>query len=339
MEIIEIVLSMGVAFGLAYVLTAGVRKFALSRAMLDVPNPRSSHTRPTARGGGLAIAVPVFAATAVLAILGRLPWDIAWAMLVGGTLVTGIGWLDDRRGVPAWTRALVHLMAGAWTVAMLGGFPSIRIGAAVFDLGPVGAAVAVVGIAWAINLYNFMDGIDGIAAGEAVSLGLVGGGLLVASGRTDLGVLALVAAAASAGFLVWNWAPAKIFMGDVGSGFLGYFFAAIAITSERVEAVPLLVWTLLAGVFLFDATVTLVRRMIRGERWYLPHNNHAYQRAVRSGQSHAAVTTAVLGLNAVLASIGVILWVSDRFVIPGIGLAATLLTWAYLRVERALPMG
>lgn len=339
MEIIDIALSMGAVFGLAYVLTAGVRKFALSRAMLDVPNQRSSHTRPTARGGGLAIAALVLIGIVALTLLGRLPGDLGWAMLVGGTLVAAIGWLDDWRGVPVWTRALVHLTAGAWTVAMLGGLPSIRIGAAAFDLGPVGGAIAVVGIAWAINLYNFMDGIDGIAAGEAVSLGLVGGGLLLASGRADLGFITLLAAAASAGFLVWNWAPARIFMGDVGSGFLGYFFAAVALASERVEAVPLVVWLLLSGVFLFDATVTLVRRIVRGERWYLPHNSHAYQRAVRSGRSHAAVTTAVLGLNAVLASIGVILWITDRFVVLGLGFAAALLTWMYIRVERAFPMG
>ncbi|MEW6682145.1 MAG: glycosyltransferase family 4 protein [Nitrospirota bacterium] len=223
------------------------------------------------------------------------------ALLAGGALVAGVGWLDDRRGVSAGLRASIHVIAAVWAVWCLGGFQSFDFGVTVLPLGMAGDFLAVVGIAWLVNLYNFMDGIDGLAGGEAVSVALVGSGLLAFAGGGGMGLAVLSLAAAAGGFLVVNWPPAKIFMGDVGSGLLGYAFGVLALASERAGTVPLIVWIILLGVFIVDATATLIFRVMKGERWYEAHRSHAYQRAVQAGYSHRTVTLAVLGLNAVLA--------------------------------------
>ena len=147
-----------------------------------------------------------------------------------------------------------------------------------------------------------------VQSGEAVSVGLVGGALLALAGAGGLALVSLSLAAAAAGFLVFNWPPAKIFMGDVGSGLLGYAFGVLALASERAGAVPLLVWMLLLAVFIVDATATLIRRVLSGERWYEAHRSHAYQRAVQAGYSHRDVTVAVMGLNVLLALAAAGVW-------------------------------
>jgi Fuc2NAc and GlcNAc transferase len=289
-------------------LTSFVRRYALRHSIVDRPNPRSSHTLPTPRGGGIAIAVSWFLALAGLVVSGELDMWVGLALLVGGGAIALIGWLDDRHHLSAGIRAGVHLAAAAWAVWCLGGLPSFNVGTGVVPLGWLGGVLAVVGIAWLTNLYNFMDGIDGLAAGEAVSVGLVGGGLLALGGADGMALVALSLAAAAGGFLVFNWPPAKIFMGDVGSGLLGYAFGVVALASERAGAVPLMVWMMLLAVFLVDATATLIRRVVNGERWFEAHRSHAYQRAVQTGYSHRDVTLAVMGLNGLLAVAATGVW-------------------------------
>ncbi len=249
-----------------------------------------------------------FLVLAILIFLRRLDEWVGFALLGGGVAVAAVGWLDDRRGMPAGVRALVHVLAAGWGVWCLGGFPSLDLGVAVVPLGTAGSLLAVVGLVWLTNLYNFMDGIDGLAAGEAVGVGLVGGVLLAAAGATGLSLVALALAAAAGGFLVFNWPPAKIFMGDVGSGLLGYAFGVLALASERAGAVPLVVWMILLAVFIVDATATLIRRVVNGERWFEAHRSHAYQHAVQAGYSHRDVTVAVMGLNALLAVAATGVW-------------------------------
>ena len=194
--------------------------------------------------------------------MGVLDDDVAAAFIGGGGLVALVGWLDDRRGVHAAVRAVVHCVAAGWAVYLVGGLPSYSTGTEHVHLGAIGGLLAVLGIVWATNLYNFMDGIDGIAGGQALCAGVFGGALLLLSGSAGLASVAFLVAAATAGFLAWNWAPAKIFMGDVGSGFLGFTFGALAVASENDGGVPLLLWVLLLGVFVVDATVTLLRRTL-----------------------------------------------------------------------------
>lgn len=313
-------------------LTGAVRRYAIDRGIMDHPNARSSHSQPTPRGGGIAIVVAVLAATALAAVTGLLPpWTAA--ALSGGAVIAGIGWLDDRGGVRASVRALVHFAAAGWAVWCLGGMPLVDYGAGSLGLGVAGAVLAVVGIVWATNFFNFMDGIDGIAAGEALTVGLFGGAFLLLGGSTGLAAVAFAAGGASAGFLAWNWSPARIFMGDVGSGFLGFLFGTLAVASQN-QGIPLPVWLLLLGVFCVDATATLLRRVARGAVWYDAHREHAYQRAVQAGWSHARVSGTVLAVNVVLGLLAVAAW-RLPVAMPWILLAAVLLLGAlYRSVDR-----
>ncbi|HKH93428.1 MAG TPA: glycosyltransferase family 4 protein [Gemmatimonadaceae bacterium] len=325
--------------GVASWLIAGrVRQDALHRSLLDVPNQRSSHSVPTPRGGGLGIAVVTLAGTALAAAGGLVPIRLAAAIVGGGALIAGVGFVDDRRGLPASTRALAHTLAALWAVWWLGGLPDLDVGAGTVHLGRWGGALAVAGIVWATNLYNFMDGIDGLAGGEATLVGSCAGVLLMASGRADLALVAWLVSAASAGFLVWNWAPAKLFMGDVGSGLLGYLFATLAVASENAGALPLLAWVILTAVFVVDATITLVRRALRGERWYAAHRSHAYQRAVQLGRGHAWVTTSVLLLDLALCALAAVAWRWHPLLLPALGASIVLVGLVYVVVERQCPM-
>jgi Fuc2NAc and GlcNAc transferase len=293
----------------SWALTGLVRRWMVARSILDVPNARSSHTVPTARGGGLAIAAVVVAGLLGGAALGWLPIQLALALAGGGAMVAAVGWMDDCRGVTVRLRLLVHAAAAVWALAWLGGFPRLQVSDSSLFMGVGGWVLAVLGIVWAVNFYNFMDGIDGIAGGQAVVVGVGAGALLMGAGAADLAGASFLVAAASFGFLLWNWSPARIFMGDVGSGLLGFLFAALAVASENRGAVPVLVWVLMLGVFVVDATVTLVRRMIEREPLFHAHKKHAYQRAVQAGWSHAGVSGFVLALGVVLTGAG---WMALR---------------------------
>ena len=322
---------------LSWLLASRVRLYALDR-LLDIPNERSSHSSPTPRGGGLAIAVTALGGIIIAAILGWIDWDLAIALAGGGGMIATVGWVDDHRDLPALTRFAVQFLSAGWAMFWVGGLPSLSLGIFSVNMGLIGTVLGIIGIVWAINLYNFVDGIDGLAAGEAISTGVIGGLILLAMGQIGLAMVSFLIAAASAGFLPLNWAPAKLFMGDVGSGMLGYLFAVLAVASENAGAVPLLIWVLLLGAFVFDATVTLCRRIAHGERWYHAHHSHAYQRMVQAGRSHAQVSTTILIINLALAVLAIVAWLRPTFFLIAIGAGAVLLSIIYLSVERIRPM-
>jgi Fuc2NAc and GlcNAc transferase len=205
--------------------------------------------------------------------------------------------LDDRFHLPARLRLLIHFAAAGWALWQINGMGPLHLGRIVWDLGWVGQLLALVGLVWMINLYNFMDGIDGLAGLQALSASGLGGLLLAWSGLGGLAEGALALAGASAGFLVWNWPPAKIFMGDVGSGFLGFVFGVLAIASAKERPWLLWPWLILLSVFIVDSTLTLIRRLTSGERWYEAHSSHAYQHAARRWGSHLKVTLTVAAVN------------------------------------------
>lgn len=334
---IERMVFIGAAAILSWLLASRVRLYALDR-LLDIPNERSSHSSPTPRGGGLAIAVTTIGGILLAAMWRWISWDLAIALSGGGAMIAAVGWIDDHRDLPALTRFAVQFISAGWAMYWLGGLKSLSVGFAEVSLGIFGTVLGVIGIVWAINLYNFVDGIDGLAAGEAISTGAIGGMLLLVTGNTGLAMVAFVIAASNAGFLPLNWAPAKLFMGDVGSGLLGYLFAVLAVASENVGAVPLLLWVLLLGAFVFDATVTLCRRIAHGERWYHAHHSHAYQRMVQAGSSHATVSSMILGINIVLAALAIIAWLRPTLFLVSMAAGAILLSIIYLSVERIRPM-
>lgn len=279
-------------------LTGVVRRIALASGLVDVPNPRSSHTRTTARGGGVSVVLTATVAVIALWITGVVSRDLMLAITIGGGVVALVGFLDDRHSLRPAVRFIVHACAAFWALGWLGGLPPLLFGNHLINLGAAGYVVGALGIVWVLNLFNFMDGIDGIAASEAIfitcSAALAG---LIRGWPAEIPGASWVLAFASAGFLCWNWPPAKVFLGDVGSGYLGYAIAVLALSSARADPVALWVWLILGGVFFVDTTVTLVRRSVRGERVFEAHRSHAYQWLARRWASHGKVTGAVLAVN------------------------------------------
>jgi Fuc2NAc and GlcNAc transferase len=317
-------------------ITDVVRSYATRRSILDIPNHRSLHSVPTPRGGGMGIVTVALLSVVAASAAGFLSAAVATALL-GALPVAVVGWIDDRKGVHAAVRMLVHLGAAGWAVWRLGGLPSIDLGFRTLQLGQLGALVAVVAIVWLTNLYNFMDGVDGIAATEAAAVAGLGGLFLLISGDTGLAIVSLVVCGSALGFLVRNWSPAKIFMGDVASGFLGFLFGVIAIASERNGAVPFVAWLILLGVFVADATFTLVRRVLRGETWYSAHRGHAYQRLVQMGWTHGRVSALVAALDVGLASVVLVTLYQRHFLLLSLVFAGLALGILYVIVERFAP--
>jgi len=280
-------------------LTGRFLRYALARHLLDVPNARSSHVVVTPRGGGVAIVVATLASLPVLGWNRALAWPVVWGLLGGGVLVALLGFADDRGHIilRRW-RLLGHFAAAAWVLAWVGGLPPIPVLGSVRELGWIGHGLAVLYFVWLLNLTNFMDGIDGIAGVEAITVSL-GGVLLclVVVPGNAWWLAPLVLASATFGLLVWNWPPAKIFMGDAGSGFLGLMLAALSLQAAWISRPLFWSWVILLGVFVVDATVTLLRRVARRERFWEAHRCHAYQHAARRCGAHLPVTLAVGAIN------------------------------------------
>lgn len=318
--------------GFAAAVSWFVTGWVLRRAPLDLPGDRSLHLVPTPRGGGLGIVAAFLLVVVIGWYRGSIDRGLAVALVGAGAIVAAVGWWDDHRGLPASARFLAHLLAAAWAVAWLGGLPTLSLGTGVVHLGGAGAMLATFALAWGINLYNFMDGIDGLAGMEAVCIGVGAAALGWQAAGPAAATLPLVLAAAAAGFLPWNWAPARIFMGDVGSGFLGLVIGVLALGMERRYDVPALAWLTLGMVFMLDATVTLLRRALKGEQVYSAHRLHAYQRLVQAGWNHRGVALAVLGLNLLLVGC------SQLAPVTGVVASAVLVGAAYVCVERVRPM-
>jgi Fuc2NAc and GlcNAc transferase len=284
----------GLSLAVSVALTSLARKFALSRGLMDVPNERSSHRHPTPRAGGISIVATASAAFCVLLALGRLEFTL-FAALAGGVIVAAVGFLDDRYGVPAVARLAAHALAALWALAWLGGLPPVLLWKHLVAFGAGGVVLGALGIVWVLNLFNFMDGIDGIAASEGAFVAWAA--VLLRPLSSGVHAATLILGAACLGFLRWNWPPARIFMGDVGSGYIGYVIAVLALAASHEDPIALPVWLTLGGVFFADATVTLARRALRGERLHEAHRTHAYQWLSRKWGSHGRVTMAVLAVN------------------------------------------
>lgn len=284
---------------LAWALTAVLRRYALARQLMDMPNARSSHSVPTPRGGGVAIVLTFLAGLSLAFILQLgIPAPLYWALLGAGAFIALLGFLDDHGHIAARWRLLGHFGAAIWALYWLGGLAPLGVAGGLLDLHWVGHVLAAFYLVWLLNLYNFMDGIDGIASVEAICVCLGGAILYALLGTVSLIDLPLLMLAASVlGFLVWNFPPARIFMGDAGSGFLGIVLGILSLQAAWVAPNLLWAWLILLGVFIVDATLTLLRRLLRGEKVYEAHRSHAYQYASRRIGRHLPVTLAVLALN------------------------------------------
>lgn len=324
--------SLGVV--LSWSLTAIMRRYALAAQLLDHPNDRSSHSVPTPRGGGIAIVFSFAIMACVLAWMGMVPPGLLKALLGSGGIVALVGFLDDRRALATRRRFTAHCAAAAWSLWVMRGIPPVPMFGASIDLGWFGPGLAALYLVWMINLCNFMDGIDGIASVEAISVSL-GGALCwwLATGTPQWPV-PVVFAACVTGFLIWNYPPAKIFMGDAGSGFLGMVLGLFSLWTAQQMPQVFWCWFILLGCFMVDATTTLVRRVRRGGTPSVAHRSHAYQYASRRYESHKKVTFAIGAIN-LLWLLPVALLVATRRLdgVVGAIIAYTPLLWLAFRYK------
>ncbi len=231
----------GVA-ALSLLLTAALRRYALARSIIDIPNARSSHSVPTPRGGGVAIVLAFLLALPFLALTELVPVPVLLALGGAGVLVAIVGFMDDHGHIAARWRLLGHFTAAGWALFWLGGLPAFNVFGMTVDLSWAGHVLAAVYLVWMLNLYNFMDGIDGIASIEAMCACLGACLLYWLAGYEGMVWLPLLLAMAVAGFLFWNFPPARIFMGDAGSGFLGVVLGVLSL--QAAWASSQLLWAL-----------------------------------------------------------------------------------------------
>jgi Fuc2NAc and GlcNAc transferase len=284
-------------FLFSFAMTAWLRRYAIHKNLLDIHNQRSSHVIPTPRGGGLAIVASFILALIFLAAKNSIPWNVWFALTGGGLGIAAIGYADDLYKLPTLWRFLGHIAVAMWAVYWLNGFLNLDLGTWRFSLPHAGFWLAVFAIVWCTNLYNFMDGIDGLAGSEGLFVALAASVALWLTGEPSTAIMLLFLAASIAGFTYFNWPPAKIFMGDAGSGFLGYIFSVLALYTINSGKLPIIFWFIVLGIFICDATFTLLYRMLRGKKWYAAHREHAYQQLISRGASHSQVTLSVLTMN------------------------------------------
>ena len=280
-------------------LTALLRQYALRRSIIDIPNARSSHTVPTPRGGGVAIVLTFAFALVWLAGAQLITVAESAALLGAGLLIAIIGFMDDHGHIAARWRLLGHFAAAIWMLSWMQGLPAISAFGVTFDLGWVGHVLAVFYLVWMLNLYNFMDGIDGLASLQAICACLALTLIYFLSGQPSMMWAPLLLSASVAGFLYWNFPPARIFMGDAGSGFLGIILGGLSVQAAWAGSEFFFAWLIMLGVFIVDATFTLIRRLARGDKVYEAHRSHAYQFASRQYGRHLPVTLAVAFINVV----------------------------------------
>ena len=286
-----------VVFISSLLLTWCIKYAAMRLNMMDVPNDRSSHSVVTPRGGGLSFILIFFIGLIWFASSIDVWKPSLFSIVLPGFIIALIGFLDDLGHIPARYRLMGHLAVGILTLAILHGAPSVHVFA--WDIPPsiILNMIFVLYIAWMINLYNFMDGIDGLAGMEAISVCFSMAFIYSSLSQFNLLVLPLLLGAAVLGFICWNFPIAKIFMGDAGSGFLGFVLSTMSILSIGHDSTFFFSWLILLGVFLVDSSYTLLFRLWRGDKIYQAHKSHAYQQAALKYSSHQCVTFAVLCIN------------------------------------------
>jgi Fuc2NAc and GlcNAc transferase len=316
-----------------FTLTLLIRTSAQNTKRLDVPNERSSHTSPTPRGAGLAVVVAFLLGLIALLVENSISDEVFLAVAIPGLAVAIIGWLDDRGHLTSAKWRLVgHFACASLAVWLVGGLPELPLANSTIDFGLVGDIAAVIYLVWMLNLFNFMDGIDLITGVQTVTTSVGIAMLLLISTESDHWKIFAVLAASIVGFLFFNLPPAKIFLGDVGSGFIGFTTAVISLIIAKDE--PLVAWAMviLLAVFVTDATVTLLRRLLSREHVYVAHRTHAYQHLSKKLNSHLPVSLGVGAIN--LFILFPIAWlVVESEIIPIFGL---LVTYVPLAIVAAL---
>ncbi|MGJ0363434.1 glycosyltransferase family 4 protein [Aliarcobacter cryaerophilus] len=314
-----------ILFLISFSLTYFIKNYMIKKSLVATVNERSSHTTPTPHGGGIALAITWFIGLFYLFITNQIEQNLFYALLFGA-VISIVSFFDDIYELSPKIRLIAQSIVAIGGLYFLGGFETLTFG--IFDIqNPIFKNIfAFFMIIWFINLYNFLDGINGYAGSEAIFLALAG--FILFSGNHFL-----VLAVTVLGFLFWNWNKAKIFMGDVGSTLLGYNIAIFTIYYANEQASNFWIWIILFGIYWFDATLTLIRRKLNKEKLSQAHKKHGYQRLTQSGWSHYKVTNYSIGLNIILFFI--VYFVSNIFVAFILALIVLVLSMKFVDNKKA----
>jgi Fuc2NAc and GlcNAc transferase len=298
----------GLVFILSVILTYLIRIYALKYRILDIPNERSSHTDPTARGGGLAIVICWYIGLTCLFFNHSIDKTLYFA-LIPGILLACVSLIDDLIHIKPALRLLTQIISVSLSLIILKGIGPIDI--SIIEIKPslILNIVTIIGAVWFINLYNFLDGIDGYASIEAIMVSIV-------MYAFTMNAVNLILVAATLGFLIWNWPKAKIFMGDIGSTQLGFVLVILGIQFNNELEFSIVQWIMLTSLFWFDATLTLFRRWRNKEKLTVAHKKHAYQRAVQSGLTHQKAILVSLVMNLFIIVLIILTKVNESLIIP-----------------------
>ncbi|MCT7626130.1 MraY family glycosyltransferase [Aliarcobacter butzleri] len=310
---------------ISFLLTYFIKNYMIKKSLVASVNERSSHTVPTPHGGGIAIAITWFIGLFYLYFIGQIENNLFYALLFGA-VISIVSFFDDIYELSPKLRLIIQAIVAIGGLYFLGGFETLTFG--VFDIqNPIITNIfAFFMIIWFINLYNFLDGINGYAGSEALFLAVAG---FILFGENHF----LVLAVAVLGFLYWNWNKAKIFMGDVGSTLLGYNVAIFTIYYANQEPTNFWIWIILFSVYWFDATLTLIRRKLNKERLSQAHKKHSYQRLTQAGWSHYKVTNYSIGLNILLFAI--VYFISNIFVAFLLAFVVLVLSMKFIDSKKA----
>lgn len=325
-----------------FLLSVGLTRYYIHHAWqkhwVAVPNARSTHIKPVPDGAGLVFVGIWWIGNTLLVLTGHLPLHIASVLLPATLLVAITGFLDDRHNISARLRLVIYCLASLLCIIALGGLSQITLGHFLLKLSFFGSVIALLAVLWYINLFNFMDGLDGLTAVESLFIFGVGGFLLAQAGAYALSLTTWALASCVAGFWVWNTPPAKVFMGDVGSTTLGFLVMAIALLGEKYYGVPLVLWCLLSGTFITDATLTLLRRLFARDPILRPHRLHAFQRLHKAGFHQTQILKLFSIVNTILSLLAVLGFYQTRYLPLYLAMSILLLLVCYLWIERICPM-
>lgn len=313
-------------------------RYAKQKGLVDIPNHRSSHVIVTPRGGGF-VFIGIWLCCCLLAVaLHWITWRISLALIPTTLLIATISYIDDHRHISAKVRFLFQSLAAIIVITVFGLNTQLQFGFFAIAITWLVIPFLFVLILWSINLFNFMDGMDGIASVEAIFIFSVGGWLIFCQHGQKLAYLLWALVILLVGFLIWNKPKAKIFMGDVGSACLGFLVLVTGVIAQTDYQLPFVIWLMLYGVFLFDASLTLIRRVLRREKWYQAHKQHAYQRLHQAGWSHAKVLLGLIIINCIIVCLVMLAYYFQQMIAIFIVLECLILLLVYYFVEKKKPM-
>lgn len=313
----------------SFLLTWVIIRVARKLNVIDMPNHRSSHTTPTPRGGGLAIVLSWYLGLTYLFISDEINRNLFYALLSGGILGV-ISLIDDMVSLSPRIRMITQIVVASTGVYFLGGLGALEIMGFLIQPNILMNILAVLGIVWFINLFNFLDGIDAYASLEAIFIATA---IFIFVGNP----LLLVLIASIIGFLIWNWPKAKIFMGDIGSTQLGYVLVILGVYFNKTSELSILTWLVLSSLFWFDASYTLYRRFRNKEKLSEAHKKHAYQRIVQAGFSHLKTDAYSIGINILILGLAYLSYTYNKLTILALAISVLLLFGVTSIIDKRKP--